>query len=162
LEALQSLLGSLAKDNTAYVVVQHLSPSHVSHLPGLLAASTPLDVVTVTDGMRVEPNHVYVIPANAEMAVRDAVLHLVHDPGRVALRQPIDHFLMSLATDRGPRAIGVLLSGGGTDGTVGLKAIKAEGGITFAQNPETAAHPSMPQSAIDAGCADFILPAASI
>jgi len=162
LEALQGFLAGVQRDSTAYVVVQHLSPSHVSLLPDLLAPATSLDVVTVEDGMRVEPNRVYVIPSNAKMTMRDGTLHLAHGGGRDALRQPIDHFLESLALACGRRAVGIVLSGGGTDGTVGLKAIKAEGGITFAQDPETATHASMPQSAVDSGYADFCLPVREI
>jgi two-component system CheB/CheR fusion protein len=143
----------------AFVVVQHLSPDHQSNLTQLLSRWTKMKVVTASDGTQVAQNAVYVLPPSAEIAIQGGVLHLrplpPGDPG--PRRHVIDAFLRSLAADQGPGAIGVVLSGGGSDGTLGLKAIKAEGGITFVQDPGTATQPGMPQSALDSGSADFCI-----
>jgi two-component system CheB/CheR fusion protein len=157
LEALQAIMRRIRPDRMAFVVVQHLSPVHESLLTELLGRCTEMPVSTVEDGQRVEPAHVYVLPANADILVREGVLHLT-PADRIPPRLPIDSFLRSLASHAGTSAIGVILSGGGTDGTLGLKAIKAEGGLAFVQDPGTAIQPSMPQSALDSGCADFCLP----
>jgi two-component system CheB/CheR fusion protein len=156
LEAFSELLQHLpAETGMAFVLVQHLDPKHGSLLTELLAKSTEMTVVQVRDGMRAEPNRVYVIPPNANMSIADGILHL---EARLTHHMPIDHFFRSLAQDQGSKAIGVILSGTASDGTLGLKAIKAEGGITFAQDEKTAKYDGMPRSAILAGCVDFILP----
>ena len=163
LEALEALFKRVSLDHMAFVVVQHLSPDHESNLTGLLARATNMSVVTATDGMRVIKNRVYVLPPNAEMEMEDSVLRLRPLPTNPEPRRHvIDQFLRSLAADQGSGAIGVVLSGGGSDGTLGLKAIKAEGGITFVQDPGTAIQPGMPQSALDSGSADFCMPAGEI
>jgi len=156
LEALQTLLKNLSCEHMGLVVAQHLSPTHDSLLTEILARSTSLDVVTAVDGMRVQKHRVHVLPGGADITIAGGVLHLTPSQG-LGVRRPIDAFLRSLADDRGALAVGVVLSGGGSDGTLGLEAIKASGGVTFAQEPGTAAHPSMPQSAIEAGVADFTL-----
>jgi two-component system CheB/CheR fusion protein len=138
-----------------FVLVQHLDPKHESRLTELLSRTTAMPVVTVTDGLPVKPDHVYVIPPNADLTIDDGALALT-PRARVDHYQPIDHFLRSLAADLESHAIGVVLSGNGTDGTAGLKAIKAEGGITFAQDEASAKYPSMPRSA--SAAADFVLP----
>jgi hypothetical protein len=112
--------------------------------------------------MAVQPNHVYVIPPNNDMGILDGVLQLLPRPAAQGPHMPIDYFLRSLAADLGSRAIGVILSGTGSDGTLGVKAIKGEGGITFAQDEESAKYPGMPQSAIASGAVDFILSAGGI
>ena len=135
LEAFEQLLSALPSDSgMAFVLVQHLAPKHESILSELLRKSTKMPVVEVSQGMKVEANHVYVIPPNADMSIADGTLYLSPispDRGR---RMPIDSFLRSLAEDQQSRAIGVILSGTASDGTLGLQAIKALGGVTFAQD----------------------------
>jgi two-component system CheB/CheR fusion protein len=158
LEAFRLLLKNLPPDtDLAFVLVQHLDPGHESMLTSLLSKATQMPVTEVKEGMRAEPNHVYIIPPNTTMGILKGNLHLTArmEPG--FRHMPIDYFLRSLADDQGSGAIGVILSGAATDGTLGLKAIKAEGGITFAQDEKTAKYDSMPRSAIAAGCVDFVL-----
>ena len=163
LEALEAMTRRLTADGMAFVVLQHLAPGHDSILTDILARNTAMPVATVTDGMPVEVDHIYVTPPNAELAIHQRVLRLMPpDPARRGPRPNIDAFLRTLAADLGKLAIGVILSGAGSDGTLGLKAIKEEGGVTFVQDPATASQPSMPQSALDAGVADFALRAEEI
>jgi two-component system CheB/CheR fusion protein len=157
LEALGELIRYAPIDRLTYIVVQHLAPHHDSILTQLLARDTRLEVLTATDGMVLEANHVYVIPPNADLAVLQGVLRVftpasVHGP-----RMPIDYLFRSLADDRGGSVIGIILSGTGTDGTFGLKAIKAAGGITFVQDPSTAKYDGMPRSALQSGAADYCM-----
>ena len=158
LEAFKQFLARLPVDTgMAFVLVTHLDPKHESILPELLARATQLPVSEVEDGTPVAPDHIYVMPRNTSMAIEGGALRLrPREEGRV-LRHPIDAFLQTLAEDQSTRAIGVILSGTATDGTLGLEAIKAEGGITFAQEPKSARYDSMPRSAIAAGCVDFVL-----
>ena len=158
LDAFRQLLKLLPVDTgMAFVLVMHLDPKHESILPDLLARATPLPVSQATDGMPVTPNHVYVMPRNTSMAIEGGALRLwPREKGR-GQHRPIDTFLRTLAEDQNTRAIGVILSGTATDGTLGLEAVKAEGGITFAQEPKSAQYDSMPRSAIVAGCVDFVL-----
>jgi len=146
----------------AYVLVQHLDPSHESALPELLAKETEMPVRQVTDATPVEPNHVYVIPPNVDMIISQGILRLTARTETGGYHMPIDRFLRSLAEDQGSNAIGVILSGTASDGTLGLAATKAEGGITFAQDEKSAKFDGMPQSAIAAGCVDFVLPPEAI
>jgi two-component system CheB/CheR fusion protein len=158
LEAFTQLLSSLPIDTgLTFVLVQHLDPRHDSILPELLSSCTRMPVVQVTEGASVKPNHVYVIPPNTTIAISGGVLHL--SPRRVSNERhmPIDVFFSSLAEDQKGNGIGVILSGAASDGTLGLGAIKAEGGITFAQD-DTAAFDGMPRSAVAAGGVDFVLP----
>jgi two-component system CheB/CheR fusion protein len=165
LEALSSLLSNVRLDTMAFVVVQHLAPRHDSLLPALLGRTTNITVVGAEDGMHVEPNKVYVIPPNADLAILEGVLHVMTPP-RTAIPHgphlPVDYFFRSLAADQGTRSIGIVLSGTGTDGTFGLRAIKETGGITFAQDPASAKYDGMPRSAMESGWADFCLPPAAI
>ncbi len=138
----------------ALVVVQHLAPNQESMLPEILARSTKMPVKKVENGMQVIPNNVYVIPSGTTMTIDNGTLRL-HP--KLASLKPIDEFLVSLAIERKTRAIGIILSGTGTDGTEGLRAIKAEGGITFAQEPKSAQYPDMPKSAIIAETVYFVL-----
>ncbi len=140
----------------AYVVVQHLDPTQKAMLVELLQRSTAMQVVEAVDTMRLEPNVVYVIPPNKEMTVAGGLLHLAEPVLPRGMRLPIDLFLSSLARDQGEMSVGVVLSGMGSDGTLGLQAIKSQGGLTLAQLPESAQFDSMPRSAIDAGCVDIV------
>src|SRR5260221_2772538 len=162
LEAFIQLLKAVPPQlGMAFVLVPHLDPSHESAMTELLARVTNLPVLQVSDGMQVSPNHVYIIPPNAEMTISGGVLHLTNRK----LSRPqmlIDTFFRSLAVDQGTNAIGVILSGTATDGTLGLTAIKGEGGITFAQDSASAKYDGMPTSAIAAGCVDVVLPPAQI
>ncbi len=139
-----------------FVLVQHLAPTHASNLAEILSRSTRMTVMEVQDESRVRPNHVFVIPPDRNMIISGGTLQLRprESSGR---HRSIDYFFRSLAEDQGHKAIGVVLSGTATDGTLGLEEIKAASGITFAQD-ETAQHDSMPRSAIAAGCVDFVLP----
>lgn len=157
LEAFTLLLKALPADTgMAFVLIQHLDPAHESELSKLLAKATVMPTATVKNKQRVEPNHVYVIPPNANLAIAKGVLKLEPRPKGGAPHHAIDFFFESLAQDQRERAIGVVLSGTATDGTQGLEAIKAEDGITFAQD-DSAKYDSMPRSAVAAGCADFVL-----
>jgi two-component system, chemotaxis family, CheB/CheR fusion protein len=156
LEAFSQLLAAVP-DNTgaAFVLVQHLDPQHESALTDLLASSTRMPVVTVHDGMKVEPDHVYVIPPNTSMVLEDGSLRLVErEPG---LHLPIDIFFRSLAQVQGSRAVGIVLSGNASDGSLGVRAIKAECGLTFAQDEGTARFGGMPRNAAATGAIDFIM-----
>ena len=157
LEAFTELLQHLPGDTgMAFVLVQHLDPVHESALAQILTRATPMPVREVRNNLKVEPNHIYIIPPNRSMAILKGVLKLTRrQSGRTALRS-IDSFFESLAQEQGERAIGIVLSGTASDGTLGLEAIKAEGGITFAQD-ESAKYDSMPRSAIAAGCVDLVL-----
>src|SRR5439155_8621491 len=127
-------------------------------LSDVLSKAINKPVIEVREGMAVQPNHVYVIPPNADMSVVDGVLHLSPLAADRARRMPIDMFLRSLADDQQGRAIGVILSGTASDGTLGLQAIKALGGVTFAQDDASAKYSAMPRSAIAAGIVDYVLP----
>jgi two-component system CheB/CheR fusion protein len=158
LEAFTELLKHLPLDTGfGFVVVQHLDPQHESALAQLLTRATSMPVREVTNKLRVEANHVYVIPPNRCMSIAKGVLKLQprNEQGR-APHYSIDFFFESLAQDQRERGIGVILSGTATDGTLGLEAIKSEGGIAFAQD-ESARYDSMPRSAVAAGCVDFVL-----
>jgi two-component system CheB/CheR fusion protein len=159
LEAFTQLLRALPlKSGMAFVLVQHLEPRHESLLTNLLTRATKMPVQEIRDGMRVEANHVYVIPANADLSLRDGTLQVVGRQAPTGHHLPVDHFLRSLAETQKSRAIGVILSGTASDGTAGLRAIKTEGGITFAQDPSSAKFDGMPRSAIASGCVDLVLP----
>jgi two-component system CheB/CheR fusion protein len=160
LDAFRQLLPALsAEPGVALILVPHLEPHHESHLTELLARVTSMPVVEVSDGVRVEPNQVYVLPAAFFIAIEDGVLRLTP---RAAKRLPIDAFLRTLGESHRERAVGVVLSGTGTDGTLGLQAVRAAGGLAFAQEPASAVHDGMPRSAIAAGVVDFVLPVEDI
>ncbi len=141
-----------------FVLIQHMDPNHQSVLTSLLQKATVMPVRQVVDGMAVEPNHVYVIPPNALMTISNGILALTPRAQHPTRNLPIDHFFRTLGDELKSGAIGVILSGTGSDGTQGLKVIKAQGGITFAQDQESAQHTSMPLSAVASGCVDVILP----
>ena len=157
LEAFNELLRHLpANTGMAFVLIQHLDPRHESVLTELLATKTSMPVVQARHEMRIEPDHVYVIPPNTTMRVHDGALTLEARPDLQGAFRPIDTFFHSLAEEFHFNAVGIVLSGTASDGTLGLKAVKAEGGITFAQN-QTAKFDSMPRSAMAAGVVDFVL-----
>jgi len=158
LDAFKKFLENIPADSgMAYVLVQHLAPSHESILPKLLAKATLLPVFEITDDINLAPNHVYIIPENKMLTTFDGVLKLAPRDLKNKKNMPIDLFFSSLAEIHKSFAIGVVLSGTGFDGSKGLKSIKEEGGITYAQNPDSATFDGMPQSAIQAGAVDFIL-----
>jgi two-component system CheB/CheR fusion protein len=163
LKAFEELLGALpANPGMAFVLVPHLAPHFKSHLAEILGRCTALPVSEIKTKDKVSPNRIYVLPPGRSLLMKSGVLHLAPPLTGADRRVPIDKFLESVAADQGPRTIGVLLSGAGTDGTLGLQAIKARGGTTFGQDGETADHLSMPHSAIAAGCVDYVLAPAEI
>jgi len=158
LEAFSELLRYLPeKTGMAFVLVQHLDPKHGSVLQEILARTTKVPVAEVSHGMVVEPDRAYVIPANTNMTIKNGILRLGPRVLAHGQHMPIDGFFRSLAESVGPQAIGVILSGTASDGTEGCRAIKAAGGITFAQDEDSAKYPDMPRSAVNAGYIDFIL-----
>jgi len=158
LEAYTEFFHALPTDTgMAFVLVQHLDPSHRSMLAEILGKATRMPVEEVKPKVRIRPDHVYVIPAGASMSVADGLLMLTPRRKGPAQHLPINIFMRSLAEQRRSGAIGVIFSGTGADGTSGMEDIKAEGGITFVQEPGTAKYDSMPRNAIDSGCVDFIL-----
>ena len=161
LDAFKKLLKAIPENSgMAYVLVQHLDPSHESMLPELLQKVTNIPVMEIADDIKVLPDHIYIIPSNKMMIANDGVLELSPRPAKNKNERnlPIDLFFTSLAEVHQSHAIGVVLSGTASDGTLGLKAIKDHGGITFAQDEESAAYEGMPHSAAQAGVVDFILP----
>jgi two-component system, chemotaxis family, CheB/CheR fusion protein len=159
LEAFKELLAALSdKAGMAYVLVPHLDPSHHSLLTEILSGSTRMPVAEVNDGMAVEPDHIYVIPPNKSMGLSGGKFALVAREPTLTPHMPIDYFLTSLATERGERSIGIILSGTASDGTQGCIAIKVAGGITLAQDEKSAKYFDMPWNAVQGGSVDFVLP----
>jgi two-component system CheB/CheR fusion protein len=146
----------------AYVVVVHLSPDHESHLAELLQPSIPLPVQQVTETVRLEPDRVYVIPPNRNLTAVDTHLRLSPLEEQRSRRAPVDHFLRTLAATHDGHAVGVILTGSGSDGALGLKEVKLRGGLTIVQDPADAEYDGMPQGAISTGLVDLILPVAEI
>ena len=152
LEALEQFLQHMPQGSgMAFVIIQHLDPTHKGVMPELLQRSTSMEVIQVKDRTRVKSDHVYVIPPNKDISILHGVLHLLDPTAPRGLRLSIDFFFRSLADDRRERSVGVILSGMGTDGTLGLKAIKEKAGVVFVQDPASAKFDSMPRNAIDAG-----------
>ena len=163
LEALEQFLGNVPENSgLAYVIIQHHDPTQKGMLPELLQRITKMSVFQVKDRMRVKPDCVYVIPPNKSMSVLKGVLHLFDPVEARGLRLPIDFFLRSLADDRQERSIGIILSGMGSDGSTGLRAIKEKNGIVIVQEPATAKFDSMPRNAIDSVLADIVAPAGEL
>jgi len=163
LDACRKFVGALPAGNgMAFILVQHLDPTHESMMVDLLAGHTAMSVRQATDGMQIEPEHLYVIPPGTYLSVADGALHLSQPQARHGARLPFDFLLHSLATDVGPRAICVILSGTGADGSLGLKAVKEKGGLVVAQDPDEAGYDGMPRSAITTGAVDLVLPVAEI
>lgn len=158
LQALEAFFDNMPSENgMAFVIVQHLAPSHESILADLLQRHTAMPVFQVRDGVKVQPNHVYVIPPSQDLALFHGTLLLTASESHGGLRLPVDFLFRSLAEDQGQQAIGIILSGTGTDGTLGLKAIRGEGGMMMVQDPTSAKFDGMPRSAIATGLVDYIL-----
>ncbi|MBT8412747.1 MAG: PAS domain-containing protein [Boseongicola sp.] len=159
LEAFSALLSGLQPDHSlAIVLVQHLDPDHESLLPELLSKKISASVQLAEDGMRAEGGHIYLIPPGQLLTLVDGCLRLSAYSKPRGIRRPIDAFFESLAADAGARGVGIVLSGTGSDGSTGVRAIKAAGGLVFVQDPKQADYDGMPKSAIDAGAADLVLP----
>ncbi len=158
LEALSALIAALPTDlGISYVVLQHLSPTHRSMMAQLLGRETAMAVQEVENGVQPEPDTIYVAPASSNVKLKDGCFELIEGPREATPRPSVNLFLTSLAEEKIEDAIGVILSGTGSDGAAGLRDIKAAGGYTFAQDPQTAKYAGMPQSAIDTGCVDWVL-----
>jgi chemotaxis methyl-accepting protein methylase len=163
LEALEEFLTHVpASPGVAFVVIQHLDPTHKGIMPELLQRATPMTVKQAENRMKIKPNCVYVIPPNKDLSILHGLLFLMGPAAPRGLRLPIDFFFRSLAADQRERAVGVILSGMGSDGTLGLRAIKENAGLTMAQSPESAKFDSMPRSAINAELADIVAPASEL
>jgi two-component system CheB/CheR fusion protein len=158
LKAFQELLEHLPADpGLAFVLVPHLAPAHESMMSSILQRSSKMPIREVTEGTLVEPDHVYVIPPDSTLALSEGILHTIKPRLAVSVHEPIDHFFVSLAEEAHEKAIGIVLSGTASDGATGVKAIKSEGGIIFAQD-QSAEFSGMPQAAIATGSVDFVLP----
>ena len=163
LDAFQRFFDAMPADSgMAFVLIQHLDPTHASMMRDLLAGHTQMRVVEATDGMLLEPDHVYLIPPGAYLALQDGALRLTKPRERHGARLPFDFFLRSLANESGERTICAILSGTGSDGSLGLKSVNEQSGLVIVQDPHEAAHDGMPRSAIATGCADLVLPVAKI
>lgn len=159
LEAINELFDNIPQGNTfSYVIIQHLSPDHKSLMDELLAKHTQMKIFIAEEGMPVLPNCIYLIPTKKNLTIKNNTLHLIDKQANAAPNFTIDIFFESLAKDKGEHAIGIVLSGTGTDGTKGIAAIKERGGLVIVQDPATAKFDGMPNSAIDSGNTDFILP----
>ena len=159
LEALTSFFNNMPADShMAFILVLHLDPGHVSMMPELLKRHTSMDVIEAQNGMMVEPDCVYVIPPNKDMSIVGRALQIDSPSATRGMRMPIDLFFRSLAEDQGEKAICVILSGTGSDGTLGMRAIHGAGGLCVVQEPETARYDGMPRSAIATGLADYVVP----
>ncbi len=134
-----------------------MDPTHKSGLVNILSHYTQLKVLEVIDGVQVQPDHIYIIPPNKDLGILDGKLQLMEPIEPHGLRMPINYFLSSLSQDQQDKSVGIILSGFGTDGSIGIKAIKANGGICIAQDPSTAGSEGMPTSAINTGLVDIIL-----
>jgi two-component system CheB/CheR fusion protein len=159
LEAFEEFFTEMSPNSgLAFVVVPHQHPGHVSLLPGLLQKCTMMRILEVVDNMRVEPDTVYLALAGTNLAIFNGTLHLLEIEPHTGVHLPIDYFFRSLAEDQKHQAIGIVLSGTGSDGTLGLKSIKGESGMTMAQEPKSAKYSGMPHSAILTGSIDYVLP----
>ncbi len=154
--------GTLAGSDMAFVLVQHLAPDHKSILTDLIRRYTSMQVFEVEDGMTVKPGCVYIIPPNRDMALINGTLQLLEPAMPRGQRLPIDFFFRSLAQDQHERAIGIVLSGTGSDGTLGVRDIKSEGGMVMVQTPDSTEFDGMPRSVIATGLADYNLPPAEM
>ncbi len=159
LEALEQFLNAVpTSSGMTFVIIQHLDPTHKGMMPELLQRATEMKVIQVKDRTQVLPDCVYVIPPNKDMSILHGVLHLLDPTKKRGLRLPIDFFFRSLAQDQMEKSIGVILSGMGSDGSLGLRAIKEKAGLVLVQEPTSAKFDGMPRSAIDAGLADIVAP----
>ena len=159
LDAFSQLMKALpVTTGMAFVLIQHLDPTHESQLTEIVSRITEMPAQVAQEGMIVEPNHVYIIPPNTSLTISEGALRLVPRSLDTIPHLPIDRFFQSLAEEQGRLAIGVILSGNGSDGSEGLKAIKSQCGITFAQEESTAKFSGMPLSAIRTGIVDSFAP----
>ncbi len=159
LDALERFFRNMTEcSGMAFIVVTHLDPDHVSIMPELIQKSTKMKLFTAEDGMIIEPNHVYVAPANRDLAILHGTIQLIEPLEAHGFRLPIDYFFKSLSADLGEKAICIILSGMASDGTAGLKSVKNELGLVIVQEPKSAKFDGMPTSAIKTGLADYILP----
>ncbi|MBU1747173.1 MAG: PAS domain-containing protein [Chloroflexi bacterium] len=161
-EAFFSAMPADTETGMAFVLVQHLAPDHKSILADLVRRYTRMQVYQVENGMTVQPNCAYIIPPNRDMALLNGTLQLLEPTAARGLRLPIDFFFRSLAQDQRERAICIVLSGTGSDGTLGVRAVKGEGGMVMAQNPTSTEYDGMPSSAIATGLVDYVLPPAEM
>lgn len=160
LEALEELFAHMPTDTgMAFVVITHQHPGHTSLLPELLSKITRIKVQQAADGLKVEPNRVYVSPPGGHLAILSGTLHRMETEKKEAPHLPIDYFLRSLAADQKDKAVCIILSGTGSDGTLGLRAVKGESGMAMVQQVNAAKYSGMPSSAVATGLADFVLPA---
>ena len=158
LQAFEEFFSAMPADcGLAFVLVSHLDPSQISILPELIQKKTGMKVFQAADDMPIAPNQVYIIPPNRNLAIFKGSLQLFEVDKPRGTNMPIDSFLRSLAQDRGNGAIGIILSGTGTDGTLGIRAIKGEAGLVMVQDPQTAGFDGMPRNAIASGLADYVL-----
>lgn len=163
LSAFRKFVGQIPVDSgMAFVLIQHLDPTHDSLMADLLAPHTRLAIRQAEDGMPVEPDHIYTMPPGAYLTISDGALRVSKPPERKVVRLPFDHFLRSMAKDLGERAVCVILSGAGTDGSLGLRAVKEHNGLVVAQDPREAEHDGMPRSAIASDAVDRVLPVEEI
>jgi two-component system CheB/CheR fusion protein len=159
LETLDAFFTAMPQDTgLAFVIIQHLSPKHKSIMGSLLQKKTPMNVMQIKDGTKVQPNHVYLNPPGKNVAIFNCNLHLLDFIKGSPIHMPVDFFFRSLSEDQAEKAIGIILSGTASDGTLGVRAIKDEGGMAMAQQPDTAKYDGMPKSAVDTGIVDFIVP----
>jgi len=160
LEALELFFNNMpVNNNMAFIVIQHLDPTHTGIMPELMQRFTAMKVMQVTDRLKVKPNCVYVIPPNKSMSILKDTLYLFEPLETRGLRLPIDYFFRSLALDRQDKSVGIILSGMGSDGSLGLKAIKEKNGVVLVQEPSSAKFDSMPRSAIESVIVDIVAPA---
>ena len=163
LDAFQKFFDAMPRDSgMAFILIQHLEPKHPSMMVELMARHTAMKVHHATEGMTIEPDCIYVIPPGVYLSIRDGTLHLSEPRERHGSRMPFDFLLNSMASEIGERAICVILSGTGTDGSHALKAVKEQGGLVIAQDPEQAGYDGMPRSAILTGAVDFVVPVGEI
>ena len=159
LEAFGEFFNHMPEDSgMAFVLVPHLDPTHKSIIGEILTKYTRMTISQVKNGMKVEPNNIYIIQPDKDLAILQGKLQLLEPAERRGLRHPIDFFFRSLAQDQTYNAISIILSGTGTEGTLGLKEIKGEGGLVIVQDPKTAKYDGMPQSAINTDLVDYVLP----
>ena len=152
LDACRKFLDALPPDNgMAFILVQHLDPTHESMMVDLLTGHTSMRVQQAVDGLQIEANHLYIIPPGTYLSIAADVLHLSQPQARHGARLPFDFLLHTLAAECGARAVCVILSGTGADGSLGLKAVKEKGGLVIAQDPDEAGFDGMPRSAIATG-----------
>jgi len=163
IQALRNFFAHVPADSgMAYVVILHLSPDHDSQLAEVLQSTAPIPVTKVEQRVRVEPNHVYVIPPNKNLEIRAAHIDVANVTSSEVRRAPVDIFFRTLAESHGPRAVSVVLSGTGANGSMGMKRVKERGGLCIVQQPEEAEYADMPRHSLATGLVDYVLPVAEI